>query len=143
MQPEPPRPKPFWTERRALWATFLVPILIAAGLIVYAQPWRPAYIQSVDRCNLGVDQICLDANIYFNRAVVNDSLRLLVVAFQNGTETSSDGYANPNSFSPPDHLVWSFIIPVNAAIITTYRFQFTLFVNDAQADARTVGYQGG
>ncbi len=143
MQPEPKPSNSFWTERRSIVATFLIVGVVFAAVILYTAPWRPAYIQSVDQCNLGVDQICFDVNIRFNRAVDNGTMELLAVALQNGSQTWNRAYVEYDGFSPPDELGWGVIIPVNAALITTYHFQFTLLVNGAQADARTVGYQGG
>ncbi len=146
MRTAPERPEHFWTDRRsvkAAWATIVIGVAVIAAAILYAAPWRPAYIQSVSQCNLTSNQICLDVHIAFNRDVANGTLDLLAVALQSGVEVSRQEHVNPTGFVPGDELIWSVIIPVNGSVIASYSFQFTLFVNSAQVDSRTVGYQGG
>ena len=143
MHTAPQRPKQFWTERRALLGTFLVAGAVLVAVVLYAAPWRPAYIQSIGRCNLAPDQICFDVNIRFNSVVANGTMHLLTVALQNGAEYWTRDYGDYNGYTSYSELDWGVIIPVNATVINSYSFHFTLFVNGAQVDSRTVGWQGG
>lgn len=143
MQPTPQPPSQLWTKRRVLCATLLIVGVVLLAVFIDAATWGPAYVRNVDRCALNADSICMDAWISFRSAVGNDTMHLLVVARQNGTEYWSRDYIQPNGFRPPDLLGWGVIIPVNPAVISSYTFQFILSVNGAQVDSRTVGWQGG
>jgi len=144
MQPgNQPQTTAWWTERRTLLAAFIGVIGLVLAIILYAALRPPAYIQSVNRCNLAPDQICLDVFIGFNSAVGNGTMHLLTVALQNGTQYWRMDYVHSHAFRPPEQLIWSVIIPVNATVINSFSFQFTLFVNGTPVDSRTVGWQGG
>jgi glycyl-tRNA synthetase alpha subunit len=118
-------------------------IALVLAIILYAALRPPAYIQRVNRCNLAPDQICLDVFIGFNSVVGNGTMHLLTVAQQNGAQYWRMDYVQPNAFRPPEQLIWYVIVPVNATVINSFSFQFTLFVNGAPVDSRTVGWQGG
>jgi glycyl-tRNA synthetase alpha subunit len=118
-------------------------IALVLAIILYAALRPPAYIQRVNRCNLAPDQICLDVFIGFNSVVGNGTMHLLTVAQQNGAQYWRMDYVHPHAFRPPEQLIWYVIIPVNATVINSFSFQFTLVVNGAPVDSRTVGWQGG
>jgi hypothetical protein len=143
MQGAPQRPKQFWTVRRGMWATFLVVGMVLLAVILYAVTRPPAYIQAITRCNLAPNQICLEVHISFNNMVGNETMHLLAVALKNGTEYWRMDAVHPQAFRPPEQLIWGVIIPVNATVLSSYSFQFTLLVNGMRVDSRTVGWQGG
>jgi hypothetical protein len=70
-------------------------------------------------------------------------MHLLTVAQQNGAQYWRMDSVHPQAFHPPEQLIWGVIIPVNATVLSSYSFQFTLFVNGMRLDSRTVGWQGG
>lgn len=120
-----------------------VALLAVFAVVVYAAPWRPAYIKDVTQCNLGTDQICFTVNIRFNSAVDNGTMDILSVALRGDYIPWTNAQVDYNRHVPGDQLGWGVIIPVNGAVISSYTFVFTLLVKGTEVDSRTVGWQGG